>query len=116
VRSSSFLNIFPHHLPLLLGLRSVGRTRSWADRMYFLLQPLSHPRIPETIFASTAEGREPFPPASDEYTTDHTQRPADIYPGVQLYAYEEGAAARLLGTRARVTQYHRSCDTPVPYP
>jgi hypothetical protein len=84
--------------------------------VYSLLQPLSHPRIPETIFAPTAEGREPVSPASNWYTATHTQRLADVRPGVQRDTCEEGAAARLLGTRARVTQYHRSCDTPVSYP
>jgi hypothetical protein len=81
-----------------------------------ILQPFSHPRIPEIIFASTADGRGPISPASNGYTTTHAQRPADIHPGVQLDTCEEGAAARLLGTRARVTQYHHSCNTPVPYP
>jgi hypothetical protein len=81
-----------------------------------ILQSFSHPRIPQNIFASTTEGRGPISPAPDGYTTTHAQRPADVHPGVQLDTCEEGAAARLLGTRARVTQYHRSCDTPVPYP
>ena len=68
--------------------------------LFFTLQPLSHPRVPETIFASTAEGREPVSPASNGHIATRTQRPADIHPGVQLGTWEEGAAARLLGTRA----------------
>ena len=81
-----------------------------------MLQPLSHPRIPETVSAFAAEGREPVSPASNGYTATRTQRPADVHPGFQLDAWEEGAAARLPDTRARVTRYHRSCDTPVSYP
>lgn len=93
--------------PLLFGVLS---------QYGVILQPFSHSRIPENIFASTAEDRGPVPPAPDGYTTTHAQRPAVIHPGVQLDTCEEGAATRLFGTRARVTQYHRSCDTPVPYP
>ena len=81
-----------------------------------MLQPLAHPRIPETIFASTAEGREPISPASNGHTAPHAQRPADIHPGVQLHTCKESTAARLLGTWPQVTQYRRSCDTPVSYP
>ena len=116
-----FLSCFLFFHPYSNHLLPFGVIRhcvSYAElsRYGVILQPFSNPRIPETIFASTAEGRGPISPASDGYTTTHAQRPADVHPGVQLDTCEKGAAARLLGTRARVTQYHRSCDTPVPYP
>ena len=81
-----------------------------------LLQPLSHPRIPEAVLAPTAEDHQSVSSASSGHITAHTQRPADIYQGVQLDTCEEGAAAHLLGARARVSRHRRSCGSPVPHP
>lgn len=92
--------VSPHSIhPFLFGVFAMCVIRG-AEPMCVILQSFSYPRIPETVFASTAEGRGPISPTSDGYTTTHAQRPADIHPGVQLDTCEEGAAARLLGTRA----------------
>ena len=83
---------------------------------FFMLQPLSDPRIPETVSALTTKGCESVPPASCGYDAAHAQRPAVIRPGVQLYACEEDAAAPLLAAGARGRERRRSCGAEVPYP
>ena len=100
-----FLSSFLHfsatfHPPSSVWRCSLCVSHAQLSQYGVILQPFSHPRIPETIFASTAEGRGPISPASYGYTTTHAQRPANIHPGVQLDTCEEGAVARLLGTRA----------------
>jgi hypothetical protein len=108
---------------LLLSVRSSalhGFVMLMSSNSFFfflsVMQPLSHPRIAKAVFALAAEGRESISSASGGCAAAHAGRAADIRSGVQLDACEEGAAAHLLDAWARVAEYRRACDTPVPYP
>jgi hypothetical protein len=114
----TFLLLLPYFSPCKRGRTVHDTDRGYPPpfffSIFFVLQPISHPRIPETVSAVTAEGRESVPPASCGCDATHAQRPAVIHPGVQLNSCEEGAAAHLLGSRARITGRCRSCCAQVP--